>query len=63
MLLDNYDPNSVKLFSKCARNQASKFTTQKRPHSTGKLYSSLISYNESEKKKKVLCTFDMTESR
>ncbi len=60
MLLDNYDPNSVKLFSKCARNQASKVSAKKRPVSSGKPYTSIIICSESEKQRKVVCTFDMT---
>ena len=63
MHLDNYNPGSIKLFSKCARNQASKFSHKKRPYSSGRPYSSLIQYNETHKKKKQICTFQMTESR
>jgi hypothetical protein len=60
MLLDSYDPNAVKLFSKCAKNQASKFSHKKRPNSGGQQYSSLIVYTENKKPKKTICTFDMS---
>lgn len=52
MLLDGYDPHAVKLYSKCARNQASKLTHNKRPNSSTRPYSSLIVYSEGSRKKR-----------
>lgn len=51
-MLDGYDPTSIRLFSKCARNQASKFTLRRSADSQQRPHSSLIVCREGSSRRK-----------
>lgn len=59
MYLDEYEANSIKLFSKCARNQAKKFSQKKTSFSGQRPRTSMTLVTPHEIKKKSVCTFDM----
>lgn len=59
MYLDDYDPFAIKLYSRCARSQAQKFSHKKMSYSNHRPKSSITLSQENDKKKKSLCTFDM----
>ena len=59
-IIPDYDPNSFKLFSKCARDHASRHANKRiQSGSTQPRQAATIRYQD-KKDKKVLCSFDMT---
>lgn len=59
-VIEGYDPASVKLFSKCAKDHAARNSTNKNEsvYSKGNK-SSIISFQETKKPRRFLCTFEM----
>ena len=57
-IIPGYDPASVKLFSKCARDHAARNSANKNEHIYSKANkSSIISFQETKRPKKTLCPF------